>query len=257
MKKNIFISPHLDDAVVSCGEYIKKLKNHKEDILVITVFTGAPSAELLSAVAKQFHGAWGLGDDAVLARKKEDEAAMKLLNVDYIYLDEHECLYRIDRQGKSKYNQISEIHTNDFSKDMDTIERLNSRLVEIFDKLEVGKVFVPLGIGRHIDHIVSRKCIEDIAENRPLEIFYYEEIPYVCTGQDAGWKVDLTKGLVCSIVNITDEEWLHKVEGINCYKSQLGIMWGCEEKQMNQLNEASQKYSKDCRSIRFWGRNPL
>lgn len=60
----IFISPHIDDAILSCGGLIAKFSKEKKKILIVTVFT--------EGINKK--------------RKNEDNELCKLLNVDYIHL---------------------------------------------------------------------------------------------------------------------------------------------------------------------------
>lgn len=60
----IFISPHLDDAILSCGGLIAKFSKEKKKILIVTVFT--------EGINKK--------------RKNEDNEVCKALNVDYIHL---------------------------------------------------------------------------------------------------------------------------------------------------------------------------
>ncbi|WP_225208806.1 PIG-L family deacetylase, partial [Streptococcus pneumoniae] len=50
-----FLSPHLDDAIFSCGDYISKLTSEGEIVLVITIFSGYPLSQQLQPSAKQFH----------------------------------------------------------------------------------------------------------------------------------------------------------------------------------------------------------
>ncbi|MHA1217998.1 MAG: hypothetical protein ACTSO5_04845 [Candidatus Heimdallarchaeaceae archaeon] len=50
--QHIFLSPHLDDAVASCGGTIAKLVYEREDVLVLTVYTRKPD---LKSIPKKFH----------------------------------------------------------------------------------------------------------------------------------------------------------------------------------------------------------
>jgi hypothetical protein len=63
--RSIFLSPHPDDAVLSCGGWIDQLAQNGERPLVLTVFGGdRPAAVPLSAFARSLHERWQLGDDA-------------------------------------------------------------------------------------------------------------------------------------------------------------------------------------------------
>ena len=59
MSAVIFISPHLDDAVLSCGGGIARLTCSGERVTVVTIFTGDQSpGEPLSTLAVRSHASW-------------------------------------------------------------------------------------------------------------------------------------------------------------------------------------------------------
>jgi LmbE family N-acetylglucosaminyl deacetylase len=246
----VFISPHLDDVIFSCGEFISKLSKEKKDILVITVFSGKPIRKV-SNLAKNFHNLWGLNSKAVEIRKIEDENAMKLFGIKYYYIDEMECIYRFDNNSNYIYFNVEDITSNKYKIENNTIERIKNRLYERLNTLDIGNIFVPLGIGRHVDHIIVRKCVEEIFKNNS-SIYYYEDIPYVHLNNDLKWKPELINGLDSKIFEIAEDDWILKLNGIKCYESQISISWGNIENAKNTLSEFSMKYLKDNRSIRFW-----
>lgn len=45
MKKYAIISPHLDDGILSCGDYISKMIEEGNEVTNITVFTGFPRSD--------------------------------------------------------------------------------------------------------------------------------------------------------------------------------------------------------------------
>ena len=49
--KYIFLSPHLDDAIFSCSDYISKLTSEGEIVLVITIFSGYPLSQQLQLLS--------------------------------------------------------------------------------------------------------------------------------------------------------------------------------------------------------------
>lgn len=97
--KYIFLSPHLDDAIFSCGDYISKLTSEGEIVLVITIFSGYPLSQQLQPSAKQFHKLCNLGKYPIEERKKEDRLACERLQCDFRHLSYYECLYRKDRMA--------------------------------------------------------------------------------------------------------------------------------------------------------------
>ena len=73
MSKNrlLFISPHMDDAVLSCGGYIGKLTAYGYPVMVLTLFCGSPEGPL-SPLAEALHAEWRLPKDAPAVRREED-----------------------------------------------------------------------------------------------------------------------------------------------------------------------------------------
>ncbi len=65
----IYISPHLDDAVLSCGGLIREQTSTKTQVEIWTVFSGDPPAGSLSAFANFQHTQWGLGVEASSLRR--------------------------------------------------------------------------------------------------------------------------------------------------------------------------------------------
>lgn len=55
MTKILIISPHLDDAVLSCGDLINKYVKEGYQVDVLTIFSGSVDENSLSDAAKQFH----------------------------------------------------------------------------------------------------------------------------------------------------------------------------------------------------------
>src|ERR1700693_6175350 len=88
--RHIFLSPHLDDVVYSCGGTLSVQVSSGLRPLVITVFGGTPSADQsLTPLATQVIREMGYDNAVRLAetRRKEDQAALDLLQVDYLWLE--------------------------------------------------------------------------------------------------------------------------------------------------------------------------
>ena len=74
----IYLSPHLDDVVFSCGGAVARGVQAGQRVLVVTVCSKPPlSGTRLSAFAEALHRKWGLRpEECVSARLKEDAAAL-------------------------------------------------------------------------------------------------------------------------------------------------------------------------------------
>src|ERR1700726_4374021 len=89
--RHIFLSPHFDDIVYSCGGTLGVQLSAGLRPLVITVFGGAPATPVeLSSFAADMHRRMGFKQDAqfaVAARRREDAAALDHLRAHYLWLD--------------------------------------------------------------------------------------------------------------------------------------------------------------------------
>jgi LmbE family N-acetylglucosaminyl deacetylase len=101
----LFLSPHYDDAVLSCGGLIHKLAGEGKNVVVRTIMGGAPSAGMPETpITRTLHARWGAGENPVEARIKEDEAAISSLGAKaehMVYWTD--CVYRLSRKGEALY----------------------------------------------------------------------------------------------------------------------------------------------------------
>src|SRR5512138_416649 len=91
----VYLSPHFDDAVLSCGGLISDQLKSGLAVEVWTVCAGSPDPGLpLSTFAQGLHNRWGTGLEAVAARRVEDEAAIHRLGACSRYWNLPDCIYR-------------------------------------------------------------------------------------------------------------------------------------------------------------------
>ncbi len=99
--QHLFLSPHLDDAVFSCGGQIVLLREQGASVHVVTAFTGdAPEPEApLSDFAALLHALWDAGDNPFAVRREEDRCALHLLGVTWTHLLYQDAIYRRPQSG--------------------------------------------------------------------------------------------------------------------------------------------------------------
>src|SRR5687768_9604247 len=95
---HIFLSPHLDDVVLSCGATIARLHNQGETVIILTVMAGeppddVPETPVVRALREKFEGV----NKAVLTRRREDAQAAMCLGVKVYHLWLLECCFRTAR----------------------------------------------------------------------------------------------------------------------------------------------------------------
>lgn len=248
MKKYAVISPHLDDGVLSCGDYIKKLIDDGNSVTLITVFTGYPPSFDLSEAGKEYHANCFLSNNSMEFRKKEDIQACRLLGCDYIHLDYYECLYRKDPEGNNIYPCLNNIYHLDEKSDESSIQKLIKEFLGIIHQFDC--ILAPLGLGEHADHLLLNKVMQSIDALNNNKILYYQDIPYICYMNEINKKITIS-GMKPVIVEISESEWQLKVQAILCYRSQLHVLWRNENELLKQLRAVSKMYGFN-HAIRFW-----
>src|SRR5690242_4788963 len=93
---HVYISPHLDDAVLSCGGAIAAHVAAGQRVLVVTLCTAVPTSAQLGPLAEEFHGDWSLSaDQAVTARLQEDLIGMQRVGANFLWAGMLDSIYRM------------------------------------------------------------------------------------------------------------------------------------------------------------------
>ncbi|MDQ7030977.1 MAG: PIG-L family deacetylase [Ardenticatenia bacterium] len=105
--EHIFLAPHLDDVVLSCGGQIWQLTQRGHRPWVITVFAGSPAPGAAEfSFARHQHRLWGEPPLPAELRRAEDVAACVRLGVPperVIHLDFPDAVYRHTPDGQPLY----------------------------------------------------------------------------------------------------------------------------------------------------------
>ncbi|MBO0780727.1 MAG: PIG-L family deacetylase, partial [Ktedonobacteraceae bacterium] len=186
--RHIFLSPHLDDVVYSCGGTLGVQVSSGLRPLIITVFAGVPSQNaVLSETALNIHRHMGFADSQgpaapVEARRKEDATACNYLEVDYLWLDYLDACYR----GNPSYYPTEEsfMHGEVHSADQWIDQRLAEDLLALHERLPDTVWYVPLSAGRHVDHQIVCSAAYRLVQ-RGAHVYFYEDFPYVTRDKGA------------------------------------------------------------------------
>ena len=162
--QHIFLSPHLDDAVASCGGTIAKLIYEREDVEVITLYT----RELdLKTVPKKFHK-FAIYEQ----RKKEDKEALDKLSAGLKWLDLEERAYRTPRLKRP--TDVFKIDLSLGLKQFINISEIQAEIDKIFEKNPKTKIYSPLGVGNHFDHVeVFLASLMYMVDNAIFDNFFF------------------------------------------------------------------------------------
>ncbi len=173
---HLYISPHFDDVALSCGGQVFRHTAVGDTVLVVTVTAAEPSGIALSETAELLHQRWAdsLGESPtglVAQRRAEDWEAFALLRATVLHLPFLDCIYRHGPDGAPLYPGPRDM----FGAVDEADEGFVAALAEAFAALpEAGAVYLPLGVGGHVDHILTRRAGERAFEGAG----YYEDYPY-------------------------------------------------------------------------------
>ena len=241
------LSPHLDDAALSCGALIFDASRVGCDIQVVTVFGGAPTLPI-SESAKSFHDACGLSDErAMHERSSEDDRALAVLGARSERLNLLEALYRVNSSGESCYDFEGAVFQGDVLDEGQELERVTAQLTVVLDRLDPDLVVAPLGIGNHIDHLL----VSAAAKRLGRRFLFYEDVPYVTIGRFDGWRREFPAG-EARIHDCSAEAWAAKIKSIECYSSQLEVLWFNPQSWRNDLASYASSVSHGNRAERYW-----
>ncbi|MGD8804451.1 MAG: PIG-L family deacetylase [Chloroflexota bacterium] len=218
--ETIYLSPHLDDAILSCGGQIYQLTRAGKSALIVTIMAGDAPADGLSEFALGLHQRWQLAGDAAAQRRQEDRAACRVVGADYLHLNLLDCIYRRDPgTGAALYDSEEALFD-----ELHPAERALARtLADTLGRLpDSNRVLAPLTVGGHIDHQLTRLAAEIwLGDN----LTYYEEYPYALSPQAMPAEIVLEGRWRASTVPISDEALAARIEAIACYKSQLSTFF--------------------------------
>lgn len=225
------MSPHLDDAVLSCGGLIAALRESCT-VEVWTIFTGAPLRGPYSEVARWLHEQSGGTKGKFLSwkRRAEDRRACARLGAKAVHFHFHDAPYRRDSKQNFLYPSglQAETHRDDDAVVNDVCTLLRRRIAH-------NDVLVaPLAIGGHVDHRLARRIAEAGCSGRLL---YYADFPYV---QSRPLEVPATaSGLSMLSYHLSVPQVEDWISSVSCYASQVPLL----EEAYGSMPELIHKYA--------------
>jgi LmbE family N-acetylglucosaminyl deacetylase len=221
----VFISPHLDDTVLSCGGLIHQLASSGERVINVTVITAdQPDDVPLTWLAGRNHTAWQLGDRPFAQRRIEDVTAAAILGMESVHLGMLDAIYRRDADGQPLYTANTvRVPAHPFDRSH-FIPEIRQRLSKVFQRCDDQPISLicPLSIGMHVDHVIVRSAVEGLSGSH--DIAYYEDYPYTdWPGADSSRA--LVQGNAASwsekVISLEPEDVTARIAAAACYTSQL------------------------------------
>ncbi|NLE43640.1 MAG: PIG-L family deacetylase [Chloroflexi bacterium] len=243
---HIYVSPHLDDVVLSCGGRIWRQTQMGERVLVVTVFAGGPRPELrLSPFARQLHARWEESGDAAAARRLEDLQAMTTLGAQAVHWPYTDCIYRQISSGEYPYASEESLWGPIHPEEEALVAEIRERLTSL-PHLQWSAVYAPLGAGNHVDHQIVRQAVENLGR-----VLFYEDYPYA---EDEGTvRSKLNPGDWRADIHWLSEHALEaKASAIACYRSQLSTFWTSIGEMRSAIRRYAEQVGQSAPAERYW-----
>ncbi len=234
----IYLSPHLDDAVLSAGGWIYEQTRRGLPVEIWTIMCGIPQGEI-SPFAQVIHYQWGISEpeEVVRLRKLEDAQAAQLVGAKTLYFDFLDCIYRRGKHGGWLYADIfSPPHEDEASLPAQIASVIAARLQP------EDKVICQFAIGPHVDHVLVRQAAELL--HRPL--LYALDVPYIFRAPEQ--IPAYTEGLRVANFEIGVEALRIWQDGIAAYASQISSLFENE----NDMREKIAAYAGENRNFSLW-----
>jgi LmbE family N-acetylglucosaminyl deacetylase len=254
--RHVYLSPHLDDAALSCGGTIHAQGQAGERVAVLTIFAGAPGPGPLSALAESFHARWQLGADAVRRRRSENRAALAELGADEACFDFLDCIYRGAPEAW-RYPEQAEIFAALPPGEADLRDQVAGALRAWLADEREALVHAPLAVGNHVDHQLVQAAALDL-RRAGWPVDFYEDYPYVqaiAPGNPRALDRTLAKAgraWTFRLQKITAENLAARVRSIAAYRSQLGMLFGSEAAIAPRVRNYARRVGAGFLGERFW-----
>lgn len=240
LERVVVLSPHIDDAVLSCTGLLSALHG-RAPRLVVTLYCGNPESPNPGGVPRPGRARRGHAPPSV--RRKEDIAVMRSLDCDWVHLGFQDAIYRRSpTTGRLLYLHPRQRWTWPGDDDAGHVEELFLVLRRLCGNMGPRLLFSPMGIGHHVDHRICATTAVRLA-SRQTRLLFYEDFPYVIdkrvgSGEDDDPVTALGRlGLTATRRYVVPTDTRRQIEALSLYASQIAPLFGDEAK-MRQAVEA-------------------
>ena len=244
MRNWVFLSTHFDDVVLSTGGLVWELTHRGDRVEIWTICAGDPPADKpLTEYAQLLHGFWNIGEDVPRKRSLEDAACCAVLGA---------TAYRRYTVPDNIYRYLpgtDEPVIKENEDQMKPLEPEESYLIPpVTDFLRKNlpadcELVVPLAIGSHRDHVLTRTA----AERLGIPLWHYADYPYLIYGEHtlADFLPANPESFALEITPAGLKAWQ---DGFACQRSQIPLLYVDED----DMRLSIEKYLKRGYGFNLW-----
>ncbi|WP_205880452.1 PIG-L deacetylase family protein [Lichenicoccus roseus] len=218
------LSPHLDDAVFSCGGTLARLADAGWRVVVATLFTASVPAPQGFALACQLDKGLEASVDYMELRRHEDATACDRLMAQARWLPFPEAPHRGYESAKELFGPV---HAEDKAADL-----LRPALQDLLEQLRPDLLLAPQAIGGHVDHVIAVSAILSLATKSPM--LWWRDFPYVVRAAERVPFADIMARLDEIAVPVEPQP---RSLACEAYESQLGFQFGGKDRLATMLAE--------------------
>ncbi len=227
----IFLSPHLDDAVLSCGGLIWQQIQAGSRVEIWTICAGDPPVGPRSAFAVQIEQRWKTGADSTAARRTEDARACLRLGAQAVHFDLPDCVYRRLPDGAPLIQGEEDLWQPIPRVELPQVDQLAAQIAQRLPPR--CRLAVPLSLGNHIDHRLVRAA----ALQAKGTLHFYPDFPYAAHS-DVNLNPYIERNWRRERFAISEAALNAWQDAVACYASQISSFW----KDLAEMRDSLSRY---------------
>jgi LmbE family N-acetylglucosaminyl deacetylase len=223
----VVVEPHPDDAVLSVGGMLLHRRNLCR-LTIVSIVEHSNYTSFLESGRRLIDCGHVRG-----IRTSESRLATAVLGARHVSLGWSDAPIRFwprelwDLKTMERFNRDRTPFTRRFP-DLSDITTIAERLLEVLVELEPDEIWIPMGLGNHVDHRTTRSaCLQILANSKEYantKVLMYEEVPYGIGTRDADRLIDALEKNGASMVRQTEDisdVFEQKMRLISIYASQF------------------------------------
>lgn len=205
---DLLLSAHADDIAYSIGGIL--LKGYCQQSKLVTVFEQTTFVPYTTKPANSI-------EEATAIRHAENIAYANKLKLEHYGMGLKDATLR-------RYTDLDTIFTvTDYRQDSGAEESIQVIHNFLDTQTQMQRLWVPLAIGNHIDHVILQKAVLSWQATFSCELIFYEDVPY--TGFETldsidRWVREILGSTKVEIIDIT-QEFAAKINNLKLYASQV------------------------------------